>query len=47
MDNIVELKNVTFSAQEGTIVQGVTVEFAAGKTTAIVGPSGCGKTSSA
>ena len=43
MGNIIELRNVAFSAQEGIIVQGITVEFAAGKTTAIVGPSGCGK----
>jgi ABC-type lipoprotein export system ATPase subunit len=43
MANIIELKNVNFSAQERNILQGITVEFAEGRTTAIVGPSGGGK----
>jgi len=43
MAGIVELKNVSFSAQEGNIVEDVSVEFEASKTTAIVGPSGGGK----
>jgi ABC-type multidrug transport system ATPase subunit len=43
MNSILDLNNVTFSAQEGKVVQGVSLEFPAGKTTAIVGPSGCGK----
>jgi ABC-type lipoprotein export system ATPase subunit len=43
MTEIIELKDVSFSAQEGTIVQRVSVEFKTNKTTAIVGPSGCGK----
>jgi len=43
MAGIVELKNVSFSAQEGNIVQDVSIEFEASKTTAIVGPSGGGK----
>ena len=43
MAEIVELKNVSFSAQEGYVVQNVTVDFTAAKTTAIVGPSGGGK----
>jgi len=43
MANIIELKNVSFSAQEGNIVKDVTVGFTASKTTAIVGPSGGGK----
>jgi len=43
MTEIVELKNVSFSAQEGYVVQNVTVDFNASKTTAIVGPSGGGK----
>ena len=43
MEGIVELRNVTFSAQERTIVQDISIEFNTGKTTAIVGPSGGGK----
>jgi ABC-type lipoprotein export system ATPase subunit len=43
MAEIVELKNVSFSAQEGYVVQDVSVEFTAFKTTAIVGPAGGGK----
>jgi len=43
MANIIELNNVGFSAQEGKIVNGVTVNFAEKKITAIVGPSGSGK----
>jgi len=43
MAEIVKLKNVSFSAQEGYVVQNVTVDFTASKTTAIVGPSGGGK----
>ena len=43
MINIVELKNISFSAQDRTIVRKVSVEFLKGKTTAIVGPSGSGK----
>jgi ABC-type lipoprotein export system ATPase subunit len=43
MANIIELKDVNFSAQEGKVVQGVSIDFTEGKTTAIVGPSGCGK----
>jgi len=40
---IIELKNVSFSAQEGNIIDDVSVEFKASKTTAIIGPSGGGK----
>jgi ABC-type multidrug transport system ATPase subunit len=40
---IIELNNAGFSATEGRILQGITVEFLEGKTTAIVGPSGGGK----
>jgi ABC-type lipoprotein export system ATPase subunit len=43
MAKIIELKNVSFSAQEGLIIQNVSVEFETAKTTAIVGPSGGGK----
>jgi len=41
--NIIELINVSFSAQEGKIVQDISVNFTEKKITAIVGPSGCGK----
>jgi len=44
MANIIELKNISFSAQDDKkIVQDISVEFIPGKTTAIVGPSGGGK----
>jgi len=44
MANVIELKNVSFSAQDSRkIVQDVSVNFAEGKMTAIVGPSGGGK----
>jgi len=41
--NIIELNNVEFSAQEGKIVNGVTINFSEQKITAILGPSGSGK----
>jgi len=43
MASIIDLKNVSFSAMEGKIVQEISVEFQSGKNTAIVGPSGGGK----
>jgi ABC-type lipoprotein export system ATPase subunit len=43
MAELIRLENVSFSAQEGTIVEDVSIEFKAAKTTAIVGPSGGGK----
>ena len=44
MANVIELKNISFSAQDNRkIVQDVSVNFAEGKITAIVGPSGGGK----
>jgi len=44
MAGIIELKNVSFSAQgDRKIVQDVSIDFVPGKTTAIVGPSGGGK----
>ena len=43
MADIIELKNVHFSAQEGKVINDVSIAFEASKATAIVGPSGCGK----
>lgn len=43
MADIIELKNVNFSSQEKTVLDGITVGFEKHKTTAIVGPSGGGK----
>lgn len=40
---IVSLEDAAFSAQGKLIVQGVTIPFEEGKTTALVGPSGGGK----
>jgi len=43
MNSILKLVDITFSAQERTIVQGINISFTAGIATAIVGPSGGGK----
>jgi ABC-type multidrug transport system ATPase subunit len=43
MADIIEVKNVSFSAQNRQIVKNVSHEFPEGKTTALVGPSGSGK----
>jgi len=44
MENNIELDDIHFSDHDGRkIVQGVSIKFASGKTTAIVGPSGSGK----
>ena len=43
MAGIIELRNVSFSAQAGKIIRNISYEFEAGKTTAMVGPSGGGK----
>jgi len=43
MAGIIEMKNVSFSAQGRQIVKGFSHEFAPGKTTALIGPSGSGK----
>jgi ABC-type multidrug transport system ATPase subunit len=43
MSYIIEMKNVWFSAQGRTLVRGLSFDFEAGKTTALVGPSGGGK----
>jgi ABC-type lipoprotein export system ATPase subunit len=40
---IIEMKNVSFVAQNRTIVKGFSHQFEEGKTTALVGPSGSGK----
>jgi ABC-type multidrug transport system ATPase subunit len=43
MRTIIELKNVSFLAQNREIVQNFSCQFEEGKTTALVGPSGSGK----
>ena len=43
MAAIIEMKNVTFTAQNQSIVRDFSYEFEEGKTTALVGPSGSGK----
>ena len=43
MAGIIELKNVSFVAQNRLIVRNFSHEFEEGKTTALVGPSGSGK----
>ena len=43
MNGIIELKNVSFSAQNRLIVRNFSCQFEEGKTTALVGPSGSGK----
>jgi ABC-type multidrug transport system ATPase subunit len=43
MAEVIELKNVSFSAVDGLIIDDVSIDFKTSKTTAIVGPSGCGK----
>ena len=43
MADIVELKNVNFSAQDRNVVQDISIGFEVSKVTALVGPSGGGK----
>jgi ABC-type multidrug transport system ATPase subunit len=43
MTKIIELIDASFSAQDRNVVQNVSVQFIASKTTAIIGPSGSGK----
>jgi ABC-type multidrug transport system ATPase subunit len=40
---ILDLKEISFTAQGARIVRGVSLEFEEGKTTALAGASGCGK----
>ena len=40
---VIELKKIAFAAQNKRIVQGISLPFADGETTALVGPSGGGK----
>jgi len=43
MAEIIELRNVFFSAQDRNVVQDISIEFEEAKITAIIGPSGSGK----
>ena len=43
MEGIIELKNISFSAQNKVLVHNVSYHFDEGKTTALIGPSGGGK----
>ncbi|MDR0877535.1 MAG: ATP-binding cassette domain-containing protein [Treponema sp.] len=43
MAAIVEVENVSFSAQNRLLIRGVSYQYEEGKTTALVGPSGSGK----
>ena len=43
MAGIIELRNVSFSAQDRKVAGDISFEFETGKTTALVGPSGGGK----
>lgn len=43
-DNLVEIRNLVFYRGRRAIFDGVNVNIARGKVTAIMGPSGCGKT---
>ena len=43
MASIIEMKDVSFAAQNRHIVQKFSHQFEEGKTTALIGPSGCGK----
>ena len=43
MASIIELKNVSFSAQNRVLVQDISCQFEEGQVTALIGPSGCGK----
>jgi ABC-type multidrug transport system ATPase subunit len=43
MAGIIELRNVSFSAQDRMLISDATYSYEQGKITALVGPSGCGK----
>jgi len=43
MESIIDLEEVSFSAQDRNIVQDISVSFETARATALVGPSGCGK----
>ena len=43
-ENIVEVKNLTFSRANKVIFNNININIPRGKVTAIMGPSGCGKT---
>jgi ABC-type cobalamin/Fe3+-siderophores transport system ATPase subunit len=43
MGGIIELREVSFAAENRKLVQDISFEFEEGKTSAIIGPSGCGK----
>ncbi|MFN3587301.1 MAG: ABC transporter ATP-binding protein [Moraxellaceae bacterium] len=43
-DNLVEIRNLVFHRGARAIFDGVSLDIARGKVTAIMGPSGCGKT---
>ena len=43
MSCIIELNNISYSAQTRKLIKGVSFGFEEGKTTALIGPSGCGK----
>ena len=43
MENIIELRNVSFSAQKRKLIRDLSFAFDTGKITALVGPSGGGK----
>ncbi|MDR2314426.1 MAG: ATP-binding cassette domain-containing protein [Spirochaetaceae bacterium] len=43
MENLLEVKDISFFTQNIRIIQGVSIRFEEGKATALAGPSGCGK----
>jgi ABC-type lipoprotein export system ATPase subunit len=43
VEPVIEMKNISFSAQNETIVRNISLQFEEGKTVALVGPSGGGK----
>jgi ABC-type multidrug transport system ATPase subunit len=43
MSCIIELKNISYSAQNKKLIKGISYGLEEGKTAALVGPSGCGK----